>query len=171
MTTPTQPRKVRLNADLSPEVAMALKELAQKQGVSLTEALSRAISTEKVLDEKRRKGGKVLIEQGGGLKVEQIASDGAANERRTEPPQRQPGHRQQIGRDQPIGGRAVGGEQERGGRGGDQCGPEPRQPVVVAAQGERCRRRSIPSARPNRRPRPGGRTAAVDRPGAGAGPG
>ena len=68
MTTPTQPRKVRLNADLSPEVAMALKELAQKQGVSLTEALSRAISTEKVLDEKRRKGGKVLIEQGGGLK-------------------------------------------------------------------------------------------------------
>jgi len=62
------PRKVRLNADLSPEVAKALKELAEKQGISLTEALSRAISTEKVLDEKRRKGGKVLIEEAGNLK-------------------------------------------------------------------------------------------------------
>jgi len=62
------PRKVRLNADLSPEVAKALRELAERQGVSLTEALSRAISTERGLDEKRRKGGKVLIEEGGTLK-------------------------------------------------------------------------------------------------------
>lgn len=62
------PRKVRLNADLSPEVAKALKELAERQGVTLTEALSRAISTERVLVEKRRKGGKVLVEEAGELK-------------------------------------------------------------------------------------------------------
>ena len=38
------------------------------QDVSLTEALSRAISTESTLADKRRKGGKVLVEEGGALK-------------------------------------------------------------------------------------------------------
>lgn len=60
--------KVRLNADLSPDVAKALKELAAKQGVSLTEALSRAIGTESTLAAKRRKGAKVLLQEGGDLK-------------------------------------------------------------------------------------------------------
>ena len=62
------PTKVRLNADLSPDVANALKQLAATQGVSLTEALSRAIGTEATLADKRRKGGKVLVEEGGVLK-------------------------------------------------------------------------------------------------------
>jgi len=48
-STNKAPSKVRLNADLSPDVAMALKQLATMQNVSLTEALSRAISTESVL--------------------------------------------------------------------------------------------------------------------------
>jgi hypothetical protein len=61
------PKKVRLNADLSPEVAKALRELAERRGVSLIEALSRAISTEKYLVEKRQNGGKVLIAEGGNL--------------------------------------------------------------------------------------------------------
>jgi hypothetical protein len=62
------PRKVRLNADLSPDVANALKRLAATQGVSLTEALSRAIGTESTLAEKRRNGGKVLVQEGNDLK-------------------------------------------------------------------------------------------------------
>jgi plasmid stability protein len=62
------PRKVRLNADLSPDVANALKRLAATQGVSLTEALSRAIGTEATLAEKRRNGGKVLVQEGNDLK-------------------------------------------------------------------------------------------------------
>lgn len=62
------PTKVRLNADLSPDVANALKKLAAMQDVSLTEALSRAISTEATLADKRRKGGKVLVEEDGALK-------------------------------------------------------------------------------------------------------
>ena len=62
------PTKVRLNADLSPSVAKALKELAESQVVSLTEALSRAISTESTLADKRSKGGKVLVQEGGALK-------------------------------------------------------------------------------------------------------
>jgi hypothetical protein len=64
----TPPRKVRLNADLSPAVADALKQLAATQGVSLTEALSRAISTESTLADKRRNGGKVLVQDGDALK-------------------------------------------------------------------------------------------------------
>jgi len=61
------PRIVRLNADLSPAVAAALKRLAATQRVSLTEASSRAIGTESTLAEKRRKGGKVLVEEGDDL--------------------------------------------------------------------------------------------------------
>lgn len=56
--------KIRLNADLSPDVAKALKDLADKQGVSLTEALSRAISTEATLVAKRKKGARVLVQEG-----------------------------------------------------------------------------------------------------------
>jgi hypothetical protein len=58
------PTKVRLNADISPDVADALKQLAKKQGVNLTEALSRAIGTEYTLANARGKGGRVLIKQG-----------------------------------------------------------------------------------------------------------
>jgi hypothetical protein len=57
--------KVRLNADLSPDVAEALKKLAASQNVSLTEALSRAISTESFLVERRKQGAKVVLDQGG----------------------------------------------------------------------------------------------------------
>jgi hypothetical protein len=62
-----RPTKVRLNADLSPEVAQALKQLAESQNVTLTEALSRAISTEKVLLAKRQQGAKVVVDQNGKL--------------------------------------------------------------------------------------------------------
>lgn len=62
------PSKIRLNADLSPEVANALKDLAEKQGVSLTEALSRAIGTESALTNERSKGAQVLIKQGKDVK-------------------------------------------------------------------------------------------------------
>lgn len=58
---------MRLNADLSPEVAQALKTLAASQDVSLTEALSRAISTESVLVKRRMGGAKVLLEENGKL--------------------------------------------------------------------------------------------------------
>lgn len=62
------PSKVRLNADLSPDVAEALKQLAKRQNVNLTEALSRAIGTELALTNERSKGAKVLIKQGDNLK-------------------------------------------------------------------------------------------------------
>lgn len=61
----TRVEKVRLNADLSLDVANALKTLASSQNVSLTEALSRAISTEAVLVRRRQQGAKVILEQDG----------------------------------------------------------------------------------------------------------
>ena len=64
--------KVRLNADLSPAVASALKELAASQNISLTEALSRAISTESVLAQRRSQGAKVVIDDGNGKLSELI---------------------------------------------------------------------------------------------------
>jgi len=69
---PTKPAKVRLNADLSPDVAAALKELAASQNVSLVEALSRAISTESVLVARRRQGAKVVLDEGKGKMTELI---------------------------------------------------------------------------------------------------
>ncbi|MBL8541896.1 MAG: hypothetical protein JNK68_16255 [Betaproteobacteria bacterium] len=60
--------KVRLSADLSADVAVALQQLALDQGITLTEALSRAISTESYLHQKRSAGGKVLLDEDGKLK-------------------------------------------------------------------------------------------------------
>jgi hypothetical protein len=64
--------KVRLNADLSPDVAAALKQLAASQNVSLTEALSRAISTESLLAQRRSQGAKIVIDDGQGKLSEVI---------------------------------------------------------------------------------------------------
>lgn len=52
----------RLSVNLAPEVAEALRELAKKNGVSITEAVRRAISTEKFIEDVKDSGGKLLIE-------------------------------------------------------------------------------------------------------------
>lgn len=59
--------KVRLTADLPVEEIDKLKELAAQQGVTLTEALRRAIATEGLLQERRKSGSKVLLEKNGNL--------------------------------------------------------------------------------------------------------
>jgi predicted transcriptional regulator len=55
------PEVVRLSVNLAPDVAEALKRLANKSGVTLTEMVRRAISTENFLEEQRAAGKKVLI--------------------------------------------------------------------------------------------------------------
>lgn len=57
--------KVRLTADLPIAEANALKELASLQGVTVTEALRRAIATEGTLQARRKAGSKVLLEKDG----------------------------------------------------------------------------------------------------------
>lgn len=59
--------KVRLTADLPFAEANALKELAAQQGVTMTEALRRAIATEGLLQDRRNSGSKVLLEKDGNL--------------------------------------------------------------------------------------------------------
>jgi len=58
--------KFRLNADLAPDVAGALQELAEAQGVSVSEAVRRAISNDYFLKQKRKEGAKVLLEDARG---------------------------------------------------------------------------------------------------------
>lgn len=57
--------KVRLTADLPFAEATILKELAARQGVTMTEALRRAIATEGLLRDRRDDGSKVLLEKDG----------------------------------------------------------------------------------------------------------
>ena len=67
-TTTTQTTdKIRLTADLPLAEANALKDLAALQGITLTEALRRAIATEGLLQERRKAGSKVLLEKDGKL--------------------------------------------------------------------------------------------------------
>ncbi|MCZ2897834.1 hypothetical protein MTR01_27825 [Burkholderia thailandensis] len=61
-------KKVRLNADLAPDVAQALKDLAETQHITLSEAVRRAISNEVFLQKKRSAGSKVLVEEDGKLR-------------------------------------------------------------------------------------------------------
>jgi predicted transcriptional regulator len=53
---------VKISANLSPDVFNALKEIAAKRGVTMTEALRQSISTEKFLQDTIAKNGKILIE-------------------------------------------------------------------------------------------------------------
>lgn len=58
-------KKVRLEADIAPDVAQALIDLAEGKGISLSEAIRRAISTEYYLFKKMNEGAEVLIEENG----------------------------------------------------------------------------------------------------------
>ena len=54
---------VKISVNLSKDVVKALKDMADEQNISMTEALRRSISTEKFfLDTVKRKG-KILIEE------------------------------------------------------------------------------------------------------------
>lgn len=57
---------MRLNVNLSEDVANALRALADSKGISLTEVLRQAISTEQFLSSEVKDGGKVLIKGSNG---------------------------------------------------------------------------------------------------------
>lgn len=50
---------VRLNVNMNRETASALKALAEKQGISLTEAVRRAIAVFKFVDDEQSDGRKI----------------------------------------------------------------------------------------------------------------
>lgn len=58
-TSPAPGKLVRLSVNLNQETADALKEIAADSGVSLTEAVRRAISVYKFVDDEREAGRRV----------------------------------------------------------------------------------------------------------------
>ena len=57
-------KKVTVN--LSDETIRDLREVADKRGITLTEAIRRAIATEKFVQDERDEGSKILVEKPGG---------------------------------------------------------------------------------------------------------
>ncbi len=53
---------VKTSVNLSTSVLRALRRLATRRGVTMTEALRQAIGTEVFLDDTQQAGGKVLVE-------------------------------------------------------------------------------------------------------------
>jgi hypothetical protein len=61
-------RPVRLAVNLSAETGDVLKEYASRKGVSVTEAVRRAIAVLAFVDETQRRSGTVHVEENGTLK-------------------------------------------------------------------------------------------------------
>jgi hypothetical protein len=59
---------VRLSVNLSPDVAEELKEYAGRKGISVTEAVRRAIAVLKFVDDAQARGASLNLEEGGTLK-------------------------------------------------------------------------------------------------------
>jgi hypothetical protein len=57
--------KVRLSVNMSAEVAEALREIADRHGCSITEAIRRCISTQKYLEDAADRGAKILLDEPG----------------------------------------------------------------------------------------------------------
>ena len=66
--TPAEDPQVRLSVNLNSEVAGELKAYAKRNGVSVTEAVRRAIALLGFADETRRNGGTLEVEENGALK-------------------------------------------------------------------------------------------------------
>lgn len=65
---------VKLSANLSRPVVEALKDLAEKRGVSMTEALRQAISHEKYFQDAAERDERVLLEDKSGRLKEVVLS-------------------------------------------------------------------------------------------------
>ncbi len=59
---------VRLSVNLNPEVSDELKEYAGRKGVSITEAVRRAISVLAFIDDAQARGASLNLEENGSLK-------------------------------------------------------------------------------------------------------
>lgn len=67
-TAAVDERQVRLSVNLNPEVADELKAYAKRKGVSVTEAVRRAVTVLAFVDEAQRRGAVLNVEEDGTLK-------------------------------------------------------------------------------------------------------
>ena len=63
---------VKLSVNLSREVVDALKRIAERDNVTVTEALRRSISTQKFIDDQQQDGAKILVEDKDKKTVRQV---------------------------------------------------------------------------------------------------
>ncbi|HEY8719420.1 ribbon-helix-helix protein, CopG family [Pengzhenrongella sp.] len=61
---------VRLSVNLAPSVAEALKSTAAKQGITITEAIRRAVALWKMVSEATAKNQRIMIVEGTGDKAQ-----------------------------------------------------------------------------------------------------
>lgn len=54
---------VRLSINLSAEAAEAIRDITARRGITITEAIRRAISIHKYLDDAAQRGAKILVEE------------------------------------------------------------------------------------------------------------
>ena len=59
---------VRLSVNLNPDVADALKQYASRKGISVTEAVRRAITVLTFIENAQNRGASLHLEEGGALK-------------------------------------------------------------------------------------------------------
>lgn len=59
---------VRLSVNLNPEVAHEIKQYAGRKGISITEAVRRAITVLAFVDSAQSRGASLHLEEGGALK-------------------------------------------------------------------------------------------------------
>lgn len=63
---------VKLSVNLSREVVDALKSIAGRDNITVTEALRRSISTQKFIDDQQQDGAKILVEDKDKKTVRQV---------------------------------------------------------------------------------------------------
>jgi len=61
----------RLSVNLSDDVANALREIADEDGISVTEAIRRAISSERWIRDVDKRKGKILVQEPGSKNVQE----------------------------------------------------------------------------------------------------
>lgn len=61
-SSPSSTKSVRLSVNMNPETAEALKEIAERNGISVTEAVRRAISVAHFIEAQAREGKSIQIE-------------------------------------------------------------------------------------------------------------
>lgn len=65
-------RQVRLSVNLNATVAETLKSYSKRQGITVTEAIRRAVGVLKYIDDAQRRGATLNIEESGSLKEVQF---------------------------------------------------------------------------------------------------
>lgn len=68
----TAPGPVRLSVNLSAEAAEFVRSMTAERGITITEAIRRALSTQKYVEEARRRGARIFIEEEGQPRTELV---------------------------------------------------------------------------------------------------